>query len=95
MQLIITELGGNCPVQGYGTIDGVPFYFRARGEHWSMSIGGPDPVDIACGYADGWYKEEELGDEPYAAGWMEEAEARRLIEQCAQEYADTVKADGP
>ena len=38
--LKIDMLGGNCPVQAEGTIDGRPFYFRARGQSWSMGIGG-------------------------------------------------------
>lgn len=38
--IIIDSFGGNCPVQAEGTIDGKPFYFRARGSSWSMSIGG-------------------------------------------------------
>ena len=40
--IIIDSFGGNCPVQAEGTIDGKPFYFRARGSSWSMSIGGDD-----------------------------------------------------
>lgn len=37
---IIYESGpsGNCPVQAEGTIDGFPFYFRARGGSWKLSI---------------------------------------------------------
>ena len=29
--IIITRLGGNCPVQAEGSFDGMAFYFRARG----------------------------------------------------------------
>ena len=36
-------IGGNCPVQAEGRIDGLPLYFRARSSHWSLGIGG-DPV---------------------------------------------------
>lgn len=91
MELTVTQLGGNCPVQSEGTINGVPYYFRARGEHWSMAI-GPDPVDISCGFKEGWYKEQEWGDNPYAAGWMDVDEARKLIEQCAEEYNTAISA---
>lgn len=85
MTLQIETIGGNCPVQAEGTIDGVPFYFRARGRRWSMGIGG-DPVGepewlCQCSWGDG------PGDNRFAAGWMSEVEALRLIEWCAAEYA--------
>lgn len=76
MTLRITDIGGNCPVQAEGTIDGKPFYFRARGEYWRMEIG--EPVE--------WQRSAKWGDSPYAAGWMPEAEAIAFIEQCAAEY---------
>lgn len=79
--VIIECLGGNCPVQAEGTIDGIPFYFRARGEHWSMSIGGPDAV----GQPE-WYHEEEFGDGPYDAGWMSEEDANKFIRQSANRF---------
>lgn len=73
-------LCGSCPMQGEGTIDGDEFYFRARGEHWTIGVGG-DPV-----MKPNWFKEEPWGDGPFAAGWMSEEEARRIIEECAVEY---------
>lgn len=60
--------GGNCPVQIEGHVKGKPFYFRARGEHWSLGIGG-EPV----GQPD-WYCEEPYGSWP-DAGWMHLHEA--------------------
>ncbi len=30
--------GGMCPVQAEGTVNGLRFYFRARGTTWSLSI---------------------------------------------------------
>lgn len=38
-EIRIDSLGGNCPVQADGFIDGEPFYFRSRGQHWSIEIG--------------------------------------------------------
>jgi hypothetical protein len=78
--VVIDKIGGNCPVQAEGTIAGQPFYFRARGEHWSIGIGG----DVV-GDPD-WYHEEEYSDEQFAAGWMTEAEARAFIEKAAEKY---------
>lgn len=87
--LRIEMIAGYCPVQAEGTIDGVPFYFRARGRRWSMSI-GKNPVSILTtieANTDEWYAESTWGLERFAAGWMPEAEARRLVEWCASEYA--------
>jgi hypothetical protein len=79
--IVIDWLGGNCPVQAEGTIAGKPFYFRARGEHWSIGIGGDTVGDPE------WYYEEPYGDEEYVAGWMSEDEAREFIDKAAKLYA--------
>lgn len=70
----IRELGGNCPVQGWGTVpipgfvDGrvLPWYFRARGKAWTLETeeeAGIPSVGVWCAYGPS-----------YTAGWMEEAE---------------------
>lgn len=74
--LVIDIIGGNCPVQAEGTIDGQEFYFRARGMRWSLSVGGRDVVG-----APDWYYEEPYGDREFAAGWMTEEEARAFLDK--------------
>lgn len=71
-------LHGVCPVQGGGEIDGAEFYFRARGRHWSFTV-GPDDAPL-------FDVEEEWGDGPYDAGYMDLEEAERLIQRCADEF---------
>ena len=83
--LVIDGIGGNCPVQAEGTVDGVPFYFRGRGEHWQMNIGGDDL--ILC---PDWCWREAYGDHQYAAGWMSEDEALLFIEQAVARWRDEV-----
>lgn len=80
MTVEIDMIGGNCPVQAEGKINGEPFYFRARGERWSIGIGG----DVV-GEPD-WYYEEDYPGGTFAAGWMTEAEARTFIDQAAERY---------
>ena len=86
VEIIIDEIGGNCPVQAEGTINGRRFYFRARGCRWSMQIA---PEGVACGYlawpeTDGeWYHGEQWGNGPYDAGWMPEDTAREMIAKAA------------
>lgn len=70
--MTITTSGGNCPVQIEGTIDGRPFYFRARGEHWSLEI-HPTATGHYLSWPDDraqWTIEQEWGDGPFDAGWM-------------------------
>ena len=81
-------IGGNCPVQAEGFIDGKEFYFRARGESWRMNIGGDVVLDPE------WTYEEDYGDLPFAAGWMTKDEAWAFIKKAADLYrSPAVKPD--
>jgi len=86
MNLVIEYLGGQCPVEAGGEINGTPFYFRARGARWSMSI-GLIPLEICCDEGDngGWHREEPYGKN-FEAGYMPTVEAKKIIERCAKEY---------
>lgn len=79
--IIIDWMGGNCPVQAEGTINGKPFYFRARGEIWSLGIGGADP----CGKPE-WEHLEWFGEWP-DAGWMTTEEATDFLKPSRRRYA--------
>ncbi len=77
------DIGGNCPVQGYGTIDGHPWYFRARGECWTIDISvssDKDPLDVGEPDAPGWHDEGYFGEWP-SAGWMSDEEAWSFVER--------------
>jgi hypothetical protein len=76
-EIIYHTIGGNCPVQIEGTIAGKDFYFRARGQHWSIGIGG-EPVSKPE-----WYYQEMYGLGPYDAGWMTIEEAKAFVEKAA------------
>lgn len=80
--VVIDSLGGICPVEGEGTINGQPFYFRARGGRWSLAVGGTDPVVDPA-----WTYSEPYGDWADAAGFMTEDEALRFIVAAAVRYA--------
>ena len=84
----ITMIGGNCPVQAKGAVNGRAFYFRARGEHWSMEI-GDDPPNFNV---ENWYYDEEYPGSKYDAGWMEEEEALALIKKAIGFYSNHVAA---
>ncbi len=74
---IIMTLYGQIPVQADGFIDEREFYFRSRGTHWSMSIGGENPIRQPD-----WYYEAYYGEWP-SAGYITEAEAKNFIEEAA------------
>lgn len=88
MDLVIEHIGGYCPVQAEGTINGIPFYFRSRHKHWAIGI-GDDPAGIILGWTEGWCRKEEyLGASPDipSAGYMPLEEARQIIQRCAEEF---------
>ncbi len=73
------ELGGNCPVQGEGTVDDKWWYFRARHRSWQFEVfsqpfhpSGALPPDTSIIF-------EAAGGHD-DAGWMPETEAWDLIE---------------
>ena len=81
------------PVQAEGTLDGHPFYFRARGDQWTFSLAeepGLDPVHIdsaeravRCGY---FLAAQYGAPGSFAASYMPLAEARDLIGECVRRY---------
>ncbi|HJR34482.1 MAG TPA: hypothetical protein VJ817_06015 [Gemmatimonadales bacterium] len=83
----------SAPVQGEGTLNGHPFYFRARGDHWTFSLAeepGLDPVFIdsaESALGRGYYLEGQYGAPgSFAASYLPLAEARMLIDECARRY---------
>ena len=86
--IVIDFIGGNCPVQAQGTIDGKRFYFRSRGEHWSVEI-SPGASGLYMTWPDddpAWVYEEEWGGGEFAAGWMPEDAAVSMIGKAAKLY---------
>jgi hypothetical protein len=89
--IVVNWLSGSCPVQGDGWIDGHAFYFRARGDQWSIEVTDhivPEtsgiwkfqtPPPATWGYG------EDYGDFP-DAGYMPFIEALGFIEQSAASF---------
>jgi hypothetical protein len=75
--IVLSYLGGYCPVQAEGTMNAVPFYFRARGNRWTFALGGDDLIRTPKWFYNGNYEN---------AGWMSHEEARRLIEETCQKH---------
>jgi hypothetical protein len=90
-KIIIESIGGSCPVQASGTIDGKEFYFRSRGQGWSFAVAanvGIDPVDINATSEQGYYLEESYGESLYDAGYMPEQEAKEIITRCVEKWLE-------
>lgn len=78
--MVVGRAGGASPVQSRGVIDGKDYYFRARGDAWSFSVGGADLIQSPV-----WYYEEPYGAWP-EAGRMPAEEAYQFIEKAAALY---------
>jgi len=81
--LRVDSLGGLCPVQGYGTMGGLPFYFRARHDGWSLEVAdtpGGDPLASTEGHGLCLELEGDWGPPGgEAAGHIREAEAMAIL----------------
>jgi hypothetical protein len=91
--LVFDYLGGWCPCQGEGNVDGKQWYFRARGNRWILIIapnGLRDPLDYFLDDDKNlfWYRETfyDPAGTGFSAGYMEQDEAEFLIRQCVEEY---------
>lgn len=81
MNLVVEQVGGMCPLEAEGTIDGVPFYFRARGNRWQMHIGGEDIF-----LKPDWYRTDDWGTGPFEAGYMDPIEGLWFVYCLALDY---------
>lgn len=83
-------IGGQCPVQGCGHVDGFPWYFRARGAAWSFEVVDDKSVDpeilpLVNICAAGWEIEEDYGTHS-DAGYMSLEKAWALIESSIEKF---------
>ena len=67
-----------CPLQIEGTIDGIAFYFRARGRRWTMGI-GEEPADEPF-----WHLSRPLGKRAVRSGVDAGAIGRTIVEKCCE-----------
>ncbi|NRD65812.1 hypothetical protein HRD49_29080 [Corallococcus exiguus] len=74
---------GSTPVEGFGEVDGRPFYFRARWETWWLAIAEPrqDPLLIYAEEISGWIHDEDWPGGKFAAGYMSMEEVRLCMER--------------
>lgn len=80
-EISIELIGGQCPVQAEGKINGHAFFFRARGTRWSMEI-APSP-SVSALDPQAWRWEETFATWP-DAGYISQEEALAKIEHAAR-----------
>src|SRR4051812_38681972 len=73
--LAIESLGGQAPVHGLGTYNGMPWWFYARHEWASLSVGGNVYGDDPLLYAD--ERVDESGG--HRGGWLSSRQVEPLI----------------
>ncbi len=72
--------GGLAPVQIGGHLDGVPFYFKARGKHWTVGIGHDNIANPD------WFWGQNYSDAEFEAGFMSLIEARVFLFDAIERY---------
>lgn len=75
--LSVDWVSGNCPVQAEGHVNGVSFYYRARGWHQSFET------------SDGFLMQEPVIGSQFDAGWISEEDARFFISRASASYIRT------
>lgn len=91
----VAEVYGRCPVQATGTIvvGSIEFdwYFRARSQSWSISVGNAtDPDGFVPQALAVFYRHGQPNDKrPYAAGHMSTDEALRHIADALRAFVQT------
>ena len=84
---------GACPVQIEGDVDGMEFYFRARGGEWSMGIAATRTRAISCRYGDVDEGEWAIeGDDP-EDGFMKHSEAWRIVRETIEQWRAMKRAN--
>jgi hypothetical protein len=83
-------IGGRSPVQGWGRVDGFPWFFRARGDAWSLEI-AEDPAlyeedfPEVGGEVAGWAAGERWGTWPDASVMTAEV-VWSIVETCIARF---------
>lgn len=78
--------GGNCPVQAFGTVLEHSWYFRARGNAWSLAVGPSDPGEQYVSWDDAIWTAEGMWGGQYEAGWMPWETAEAIIRQALTRF---------
>ncbi len=91
--LVIDWCGGACPTQAEGTIDGHPFYFRARHGVWSLLVAATTYGD-ACAIS--WERPDliaytEEGADP-SYGYMGDADVLAILVASQEPCRATMQA---
>jgi hypothetical protein len=87
------SISGAAPVQGEGEVDGVGWYFRARGNGWSWETTSFDENGDLALLPDGTTVVEyggTYGREAYDASYMPTKHAWALIKNCINRYRQAV-----
>lgn len=89
----VMTYGGYCPVQAEGLVDFLPFYFRSRGEHWSVEIclNQECPIDYSRWTnreKNVWKIRTRYSDEPYKAGAISPQEFVTFLNQAVSKFRE-------
>lgn len=89
-EIKIDYIGGVCPIQAEGTINGEQFYFRSRHQHWSLCI-GKNPILGPHSKLNKYYKKEKWGEGLHSAGFMNIKDAKIIIKNTINDYLKSIE----
>ena len=89
--LLVLYLDGDAPVQAWGTINGYPFYFRARGAGWQFAVSNlrgdyRQAVRVAAGEQPGFVMERRYGRHPHDASVISYSLVMTIIRRAARAF---------
>lgn len=98
------NLGGQCPVECEGVVDGWHLYFRARNNRWRCciaptlrgAIGSENPSVEVCGIYGQMADNGEASDDPvirFGAGYMAYTAAVKIIEATISMFRLNMQAE--
>ena len=104
MRLEMRRTCDAAPVQYEGTVEGHPFYFRARYDGWFFAVAATldeainapsfDEANSGDMFPNGAFvREAQWGDGPFTASYMPVEEAERIIRWCAEAYMEAIQRD--
>lgn len=77
--LVVESIGGMCPTQAKGTMNGNPFYFRARHGVWALTVVRPGKDAVCPDSKDDVLLYEEGDDLTH--GWMEKSKVMAILQK--------------
>lgn len=92
--LVVEQLDGYVPIQGHGTYKGIEFYFRARYETATLSVGTYDEGGRVSSWMPRYQASMRVSDDEFGAGWMSPDEVVAIFPTLVEHLEPRTKEEG-